>query len=206
MGQAVKRHIAFLFLVRRRLQLGHDAQVFIEPRRSHRTRGQARDAHELHNIFGLGIGQHALKTIGRIAFARDRKRGAQLHCGCAQALQAQDVFAGGNPTGGNERNFSLQACAFEILQHLRNRHIKIKALILQIRHLCRAQMAARQARVFNHYRIRQSTTLFPFAHHQLHAARIRQNWDQGSARKVARHIGQVQWQAGAHHQRVGAAF
>ena len=79
MGQAVKRHIAFFLEVGCGLELGLDAQVFVEPGRAHRARGQARHAHELHYVLRLGLGQHLLEGGRGVAFLGHGKGGAQLH-------------------------------------------------------------------------------------------------------------------------------
>ena len=76
---------------------------------------------------------------------------------------------------------------------------------MQVRHLGGAQVTAGQTRMLDDDGVRQPAFLFPFAHQQLHAARVRQDRDQRGGRKVTRDLGQVQRQSGADDDGVCAA-
>jgi len=204
--QAVEGHVAFGLGVGALLQHGQDAQVFVQPGRAHRARGQPGHADEFHDVLRLGLRQDALEHFGRVAFFGHRKGGAQLHTGRTQRLQPHDVGMAVDAAGGNQRDVSFVARLLEKLAHLRNHHFEVKTAILQVGHLGRAQVPAGQARVLDHDGVGQTAFLFPFAHQQLHATGVRQDGDECHLGVLAGQLGQIQRQASAHHQRVGAAL
>ena len=77
--QAVEAHRTVLLLVRLVLESRLKTQVLVEPGCAHGARGQSGGAGELHDVFGLCIGQHALECNVRVALGGHGEGCAQLH-------------------------------------------------------------------------------------------------------------------------------
>ena len=142
----------------------------------------------------------------RVAFFCDRKRSAQLHRLHTQRLQPGNVIVAVDAPCRDQRDAPLDAHGFEELQHQGHRHLKIKTRVLDIRNAGSAQMPARQTRVLQDDGVGQTPFFLPLLHHQLHAARVRQNGNQGHVRETGGQFRQVQRQTGPHHQRLRATF
>ena len=200
--QAVEPHVAVRLDARLFLQLRFVAQVLVQPGRAHRTGRKAGDTGEFDDVFGRGLGQHALEFGMGIALQRNGECGAQLHRRGAQTLQPADVVQTGDAARGDQRNASFETGRAEEGHHFGQHHFEVETVILQIGHLGGAEVATGQPRVLDDDGVGQAALLFPLAHHQLDAAQVRQDWNQGDLRVIAAQLGQVQRQACAHHDGV----
>ena len=88
------------------------------------------------------------------------------------------------------------------VQHARER----KALVAQIFDAGRAQVAAGVRRVLDHHRIGQARFLHPPLEHHAHAARVGKDRDKRHLRMLRRHLRQIERQACAHDDCIGAAL
>ncbi len=188
------------------LQPGLGLEVGAQPGRGHGARGQAGDAGELDNVLVAGLGQHALELGVRVALGGDGKRRAELHCGRAERLQADDVGVAANAAGGDQRHLALDAGRAQEFARLGQHALEVEARVGQVGDARRAEVAAGQPRVFDDDRIGQALLALPFAHDQRNAARIRQDRHQRGARVLGGELGQVQRQAGTDDHRVDAGF
>ncbi|MCY1536892.1 hypothetical protein D9M68_723660 [compost metagenome] len=84
--------------------------------------------------------------------------------------------------------------------------LEVEAFIVDVIQARGAQVAAGVAGMFDHDGVGQPALLHPFLQHRGHAARLRQDGHERDLGEVGGHLGQVQRQAGAHHDGLGAAF
>lgn len=132
----------------------------------------------------MRLREHTLEFGVRVALQRHRERRAELNAGRAEGLQAGDVFETADAARRDQRHLALDTRRAQEPDDLRNDVLEVESRVVQVGHFRRPEVPAGQARVFDHERIGQPLLALPFAHHELHAARVGQDRHQQGRRVV----------------------
>jgi hypothetical protein len=157
LDEAIEVQRAAQLAPRRGLHLRQMTQIGFEPRRAHRPRGQARDAHELDKILGPRIGEDSLEFRCRVAFVGDCEGGAKLHAACPHREELADALRRIDSACRDKRDRIVgDAERPEKCERRRDDLLEIKTGIGQVRKLGSAKVAARIARMLDDDRVRQA--------------------------------------------------
>jgi hypothetical protein len=143
----------------------------------------------------------------RVALPGDGEGRAHLHAVGAVGQPVAHLLVAAHAAGHDEpRGVLAQLEFFEQLVAVGQHALEVEAFVVEVVQARGAQVAAGMAGMLDHHGVGQPAFLHPLLQHCGHAARFRQDGNQRDLGKIRGHLGQVQRQARAHHDGLGAAL